>query len=499
MPIAKYSFETAQDNLKSDSRTRWPDGRRDGSRLEGIVTVDTRATFELLPGEAIFTVGSCFARNVERRLEQQGFDVVTKTRADGLGLDETGRKENAFLNKYTPYAILNEFAWGLDPDAVYPPEAIVEGEDGLWYDPHVLYSTPGAPRESVVRRREAVIALYSQLKTCRVVVMTLGLIESWFDTVTGIYINGIPPASVVKRHPGRFELHVLTASEVVDCLESIHDLLRRFGHPDFRLLITVSPVPFKATFTGQDAISANTYSKSALRAATEEFVARHPDVDYFPSYEIATLTNRSSAFIEDNIHVTVEVVDTIMDGVMSKYVPSLFARPAQVDTAEARSVAIRARRMADAGDMAKAAKLLHTLAQDDAWRLTDMDEFEFRFLYGRAMATLGKLVAGEVQLRKAFSLAPESAPVSFHLGLTRRKLGRQVEAEEFLRRAVKLDPKRKLYRMMFARQLIQLSRHAEAERQLGAILAETPDDAEALELRKECRDAIAKQDAQAQA
>ena len=69
------------------------------------------------------------------------------------------------------------------------------------------------------------------------------------------------------------------------------------------MLISVSPVPLKnVTFTGQDALTANTYSKSALRAASEEFVAGHEDVDYFPSYKIVTLTDRSAAFVEDNMH-----------------------------------------------------------------------------------------------------------------------------------------------------------------------------------------------------
>jgi hypothetical protein len=47
---------------------------------------------------------------------------------------------------------------------------------------------------------------------------------------------------------------------------------------------TVSPVPLYLTFSGEDIIVANTYSKSVLRAACDAVENSREHVDYFPSY-----------------------------------------------------------------------------------------------------------------------------------------------------------------------------------------------------------------------
>ena len=55
------------------------------------------------------------------------------------------------------------------------------------------------------------------------------------------------------------------------------------------------------TFTDQDVLIANCYSKSVLRAAAEAVVAENDRVDYFPAYESVTLSNRDLAW-QDNLH-----------------------------------------------------------------------------------------------------------------------------------------------------------------------------------------------------
>lgn len=55
---------------------------------------------------------------------------------------------------------------------------------------------------------------------------------------------------------------------------------------------TVSPVPLYLTFSGEDIIVANTYSKSVLRAVCNAVENSRKRVDYFPSYEAVTLSTR---------------------------------------------------------------------------------------------------------------------------------------------------------------------------------------------------------------
>ena len=80
--------------------------------------------------------------------------------------------------------------------------------------------------------------------------------------------------------------------EILEELEAIHALLSAHCLPDFKMLATVSPVPLQATFRPEDVMTANAYSKAVQRAALEAFVLRHNNVDYFPSFETVTLTDR---------------------------------------------------------------------------------------------------------------------------------------------------------------------------------------------------------------
>ena len=489
MPIASFSAETATANLRRERLSRWPDGRRDDSRLHGIVSVELEPSFALTPGEQIFTVGSCFARHIERRLAELGFDIVTQRLQ--LTPEEIDARDGAgTLNAYNPPSILNVFRWALDPGGGWPEGALIEEPDGSWTDPHLPGFAPSGTLAMVQARRRKIMDLYAALPGCRVVLMTLGMVEAWFDGRTGLYLNGAPPAAAMRLEPDRFRLDVLTVQETREALEAIHDLLRRHGHPEFRMLVTVSPVPLKASFTGKDAIAANSYGKSALRAAVEEFVCAHDDVDYFPSYEIVTLTQRSWAFAPDNIHVALDVVDAVMDRVVARYAPGLFEEAQELSEQEVKTIRWRIDRFLEVGEFTKAARSLSDLVKAETWRRAGYEEFEFRFEYGRTLLETGEAVAALIQLERAAELEPRSAPALFHLGLAHLKTGRGREAETCLRQAVQADPQRRGYRLQLARTLFDLRRYAEAERQLIPLTTAQPGDQEAAHLQQKCRAAV---------
>jgi hypothetical protein len=85
------------------------------------------------------------------------------------------------------------------------------------------------------------------------------------------------------------------------------------------VIVTVSPVPMSETFSGQDVALANMRSKSTLRIAAEQFSSAYDDVDYFPSYDIVTLSPRNLAYAGDRLHVANSVVGTIMGIFLSLY------------------------------------------------------------------------------------------------------------------------------------------------------------------------------------
>ncbi len=283
------------------------------------MTMSVNPGFSIHPGDAIMTIGSCFARELEAVLATRGFDVPAMQLSIPPEERPPGTKPNVILNKYTVHAMENEIRWLFEPPD-WPDETFfLRTDDEMWHDPHLVHNLAPAPLERVKARRAMVMDTMSALPRCRVIVMTLGLVEAWFDHHTGLYLNAVPPRKSLTVAPDRFELHVLQYEEILAGLHRIHDLLLRHGHSDFRVLLTVSPVPFKSTFTGQDAVAANTYGKSVQRAAAEVFAATHKRVDYFPSYEICTQSPRPLTFNQDNIHVTPKVVDAIMSTVLQAY------------------------------------------------------------------------------------------------------------------------------------------------------------------------------------
>jgi tetratricopeptide (TPR) repeat protein len=317
--------------------------------------------------------------------------------------------------------------------------------------------------------------LYARIPQCRVVVMTLGLAEAWFDTLTGYYLNGAPHQLAMAAAPKRFRLDVLTVDEINDCLARIYDLLERYGHPDFRLLLTVSPVPFRATFTGQDAITANTYSKSALRAAAEAFVIGHPRAEYFPSYEIVTHTIRSSAYIQDNRHVTPQVVQTIADRVVDAYCPEP-AGSGEQEVLGPRVAVVEIQKATKEGDFARVAKLYATLDGARRFRKAGYDEFSFRFDYGRALLRTGAVAEAQAQLARAVQIDPNVAAAVHQLARALARLQRPLEAEETFRRACELAPDSPAFRLAWANQLMELGAYDDAEREMLTVSAQHPSD-----------------------
>lgn len=310
-----WDGEQAWRNVLAQPGSRWAAERRSRhwpataqSRLErAVVLPEVRPGFRIGPGDRIFTIGSCFARNIERALLAQG-QAVARPVLDIPGLEFRPPHSLVLLNKFTTHSMLNELRWALEPGAAFPAQSLLEEGEG-WIDPQVVGDVAPAPREVVLARRPHLRAAFAGAAECDVVVLTLGLVEAWWDAQTGLYLNRAPGYRTVKRHKGRFELRLLDHAANREALEQVHALLVRHGRPGLRMVVTVSPVPMSETFTGRDVLVANAYSKATLRAVAEDFARAHPDVDYYPSWESVTLSDRRVAFQEDLHHVSDLIVD----------------------------------------------------------------------------------------------------------------------------------------------------------------------------------------------
>jgi hypothetical protein len=321
------SAEEARERLRTNLAARWASGwevePKPGTAWKRITTSDlftpqVQAGFQLDQDDKVFAIGSCFARNVEGALGRLGFTVESRTTDfDAMPVRSAEQHGSGYTNKYNAPAILNELGWALDPESPFPVEALQQLPNGTYLDPHATASLARADRETTLLRRSILTDVMRKIVNCRVVIITLGLIETFYDNETGLYTNTMPyPTST----PGRFSFCVLSYDDSLAALESVHELLTATGHPEFQVVVTVSPVPLAATFTGGDIVVANTHSKACLRAVADAWAQRHDNVHYFPSYEIVMNSRRETTWHMDGTHVRREVVEHVMRVFKERYV-----------------------------------------------------------------------------------------------------------------------------------------------------------------------------------
>ena len=249
----------------------WSD-REERIRAETVRLID-RST-------KVATIGSCFAQELAKVMGT--VDIHGGMHPGGL-----------FYSTATIRQELERIAGGWPERAADPAWHIADG----FVDPFRDYDTRYPDEAALLAARaEADAAADVLFEGAQVVVVTLGLIETWRSPTTGNTYRQIP-------HPAEFPslgavFHRLTVSEMLDDLERIRTVVRE--HLGAELVVTTSPVPLHTTFTALDVRVANVESKSRIRAAVSEFVDRHPDVRYFHSYEMVVTAERQSDYFRDD-------------------------------------------------------------------------------------------------------------------------------------------------------------------------------------------------------
>lgn len=241
---------------------------------EPIVHADTK----------VATIGSCFAEELAEMMGE-------------VGISGAMHPAGLFYSSATVRQELERIAGWWQKRAEEPAWPIEGGVVDPFRDHRTIHRDEAALDATRTRDDAAADKLF---KGAGVVVVTLGLIETWRNPETGNVFRQIPHPAVFPNLGAEF--HRLTVSEMLDDLERIRHVIREVLGAE--MVITTSPVPLHATFTGLDVRVANTESKSRIRAATSEFVDRHPDVHYFHSYEMVVTAERQSDYYrEDGRHV----------------------------------------------------------------------------------------------------------------------------------------------------------------------------------------------------
>jgi hypothetical protein len=301
------TMKLARQNI---SRRKYPD-RSNPRFRSGALFPEIKPKFSLgfESGSIVFTIGSCFARNIEEVLEKR--NVRLPTNEFRAGPPEWLFRPNGLLNEYNPGTIAQRITHALE-EIPFSNETIV-GADDACLDLLLPIEGKAVARSRAITRRAEIDNVYKSLRAADVVIVTLGLIEAWFDIFTGSFLNRMPPNS--DRNDERYRFRRLNVDE---CFQLLDKPLMNLNNLGIKTLLTISPVPLRATFANDDAIVANEYSKSVLRVCAEKLRDKYELIDYFPSYEIVRSIG-VGAFGADNVHVTASLVELVTGAMVDAY------------------------------------------------------------------------------------------------------------------------------------------------------------------------------------
>ncbi len=243
-------------------------------------------------GSKVLTMGSCFAEELRNYLREN--DLWSDVLFMPPGLNNT-------------FAIRNFIEWCVTG---------VASNDAYWYEEtDAGQAMKWSPDEENHRYREI-------FRSIDGIVLTIGLAEVWEDTRTGgIFWRGVPKSIFDE------DVHICrlsTVSENSANLQKIVELIRSIN-PKAEIILTLSPVPLKATNQKFSCISADSISKSTLRIAIHNLIEMNiSGVNYWPSFEIVRWLGSHvdhTLFGEDGNtrHVNRVAVKMILDNFIAAY------------------------------------------------------------------------------------------------------------------------------------------------------------------------------------
>lgn len=300
----------------------WP-GSFGNPQTDGNYPLPEKKQLLVTPSTPIASIGSCFAREIKRRLVNKGFNYITEETHHPAAIHASAAWERIY-NTFSMRQVFEYTFETFDPQIRWWKSP----QTGKIQDPYrriILYETLDKAQQDFASH---IIQSRKALTSARLLIITLGLTEIWEDRFDGSVIC-LPSGPYVNEggDMSRYRFRISRYSENLENLERIHEIMAGYN-PDCKLMVTVSPVHLWATFrTDEDVITASCNSKCTLRAAADEFTARHDNVFYFPAFEMATIYRPfigESIFSDgaENFHVNKPTIKFIMSQFFKYYTSS---------------------------------------------------------------------------------------------------------------------------------------------------------------------------------
>lgn len=219
--------------------------------------------------DKILLLGSCFSDEIGAQMMQRHLSVTC----------------NPFGTLYNPLSIAQAMQMKELPELVQ--------HDGLWHSMAHHGSFSRADKsEAELAIRQSIETMQQAIQEATVVIVTFGTAWIYELKDEGLQVTGYGVVGNCHKLPDScFTRRRLTVEEIVAAWQPI---LQQY--PDKHWLFTVSPIRHI-----KDGLHENQLSKATLLLAIEELRTQHPEVSYFPSYEILLDELRDYRFFADDL------------------------------------------------------------------------------------------------------------------------------------------------------------------------------------------------------
>jgi hypothetical protein len=275
--------------------------------------------------DRVFTIGSCFAREVRLALNKLGVAVTPNygevrfdpsiARVDNLPAEE-------HMNYYSAFTICQEIeraagTWKPAEDDFWTVTSKEWKKSQAFQDPYRRLVF-GRTREALADVTKAVDRVIAEaFVSADAFLITYGMTEVFRSKKSGRVVAQRPlyggggGVSETEFWQSGFHDNLEATRRTVGLITS--------QNPNAKIFMTVSPVALERTFSDCDIFVANAESKAILRAVLGQVSREFPSVTYFPAYE-AVMSKGSFAFRPDGRHVLPHTVHSIMGAFVEAHV-----------------------------------------------------------------------------------------------------------------------------------------------------------------------------------
>ena len=232
------------------------------------------STVKIAPHHRIFSIGSCFASEMEALLNRAQLQTCS----------------NPFGTLFNPFSVNTAVKRIHSADAYEEEELISYGGQVISLDHHSSFNSKYA-HQTLQKINGQIESSNQFLRGTDWMIITYG---------TSFIYDFLPrnrPVANCHKIPGKFfRKRLLSHLELTDSVYETLSLLRDIALPGVQIVLTVSPVRHT-----KDGMTENTLSKAKLITAIHEILPQFENCHYLPAYEILMDDLRDYRFYKDDL------------------------------------------------------------------------------------------------------------------------------------------------------------------------------------------------------